>query len=360
MPLQFVDRTCVLYQGRKLAYFAGCDYYRMSSHPGIMRAVTDGLKKYGLSVAASRVTTGNHALYRELEIALSRFFGAPAAVVVSTGYLTNLAVAQSLRGDFTHVLLDSKAHVSLRDASQLFDCPVLEFKTRDLADLRRVHDKLGAGAKLILLTDGVFTYEGEVAPLNEYLKILGRHGTILVDDAHSAGLIGERGRGSLEYCRVSRSQIIQTLTLSKAFGAFGGAILCSRELRERIVGESSIFAGSTPLPLPLVCAGIRAIEILKSDNSFGERINKNAHYVKSKLQFAGFPVSQSEVPVAAVTPKSSQEARLIEKRLLAHGVFPSFIRYPGGPPGGYLRIVISSEHAKAEMDRLLAALSGFR
>src|SRR5271163_1998301 len=167
--LQQVGRTCVLFKKRKFSYFAGCDYFRLASHPEIMRAVTTGLEKYGLNVAASRVTTGNHALYLELETALARFFAAPAALLVSNGYATNAVVAQALRGDFSHVVIDAKAHVSLRDASRLFSCPILEFKHRDPADLRRVLARAGRSAKPILLTDGVFAGEGEIAPVREYV-----------------------------------------------------------------------------------------------------------------------------------------------------------------------------------------------
>lgn len=355
--LQQVERTCVLYQGRKLAYFAGCDYFRLASHPEILRAAANGMDKYGLNVAASRVTTGNHALYTELELALAKFFGAPAAVLVSNGYSTNLAAAQALRGQFTHVLIDAKAHVSLRDAALLFDCPILEFRNRDVADLRRAFSKAGGNAKPILLTDGVYTYEGEIAPAREYLKALGGRGTILLDDAHGAGIIGQAGRGTVEYEGVSRARVIQTVTLSKAFGVYGGAILCSAELRRKIVAGSSIFAGSTPLPLPLACAALRAIELVKTDVGLRCRLQHNVRYLKSGLRAAGYSTPMTPVPVAAITPGTPAETKRLEKRLLANGIFPSFIRYPGGPAGGYLRLVVSSEHTRAQLDALLAAVS---
>ncbi|HZM02664.1 MAG TPA: pyridoxal phosphate-dependent aminotransferase family protein, partial [Candidatus Saccharimonadales bacterium] len=249
-PLQQIERTRVLYRNRKLSYFAGCDYFRLSSHPKVMRAVATGLKKYGLNVAASRLTTGNHVLYAKLEAALSRFFGAPAALLIGNGYATNCVVAQALRDDFTHVVIDAKAHPSLRDASRFFNAPVLEFQHRDAQDLARVLAGAGRHVKPILLTDGVSTL-GELAPLAEYLKILGPSGFILVDDAHGAGVLGKTGRGTPEAAGVSRQRIIQTTTLSKAFGVYGGVILSARSLREKMVAGSSVLAGSTPLPLPL-------------------------------------------------------------------------------------------------------------
>jgi 7-keto-8-aminopelargonate synthetase-like enzyme len=357
--LQQVGRTFVIFKKRKFSYFAGCDYFRLASHPEVMRAVTTGLKKYGLNVAASRVTTGNHALFRELEAALARFFGAPAALLVANGYATNSVVAQTLRDDFSHVVMDAKAHVSLRDASRLFSGRVLEFKTRDPADLRRVLAGAGRNIKPIVLTNGVFAQDGEIAPLREYLEILKElapRGRVLLDDAHGAGIVGRTGRGTPEYAGVARGNIIQTVTLSKAFGVYGGAILCSRALRDKIISGSAMFAGSTPLPLPLASAGLRAIQILNKDRSFLKRLNRNVEYVKATLRAAGLPVPRTPVPVIAIKPGNAAQAAAIRRSLLARGVYPSFVKYPGGPAGGHFRFVISSEHSKSQLDALLAAV----
>ena len=224
-PLQQIDRTYVLWRRRKLSYFSGCDYFRLSSHPKVIAAISDGLKRYGLSVAASRMTTGNHKLYRQLEERLARFFQTEAALVVSSGYVANLAVAQALAGRFSHVLIDEVSHPSLGDAAAILECPVLKFRHQSLSDLRTTVQRCGPGSKLILLTDGMFSRDGSVAPLNEYLKVLPKDAAILVDDAHGAGILGAHGRGSLEHTEANRRRVIQTITLSKAVGAYGGAIL---------------------------------------------------------------------------------------------------------------------------------------
>jgi 7-keto-8-aminopelargonate synthetase-like enzyme len=363
--LQRLDRACVLFNRRKFSYFAGCDYFGLSSHPEVMRAVTTGLEKYGLNVAASRLTTGNHALYLELESALARFFAAPAALLVSNGYASNTVAAQTLRGDFSHVVIDAKAHVSLRDASRFFSCPILEFKHRDPADLRRVLSRTGGNMKPVLLTDGVFAHDGTIAPLREYVKILiffGSNGKILLDDAHGAGVIGQTGRGTPEFEEVPRKdqeRIIQTVTLSKAFGVYGGAILCSRALRGRMIAGSAMFAGSTPMPLPLVNAALRAIHVLKKDRSLRRRLNHNVAYVKTALRAAGLPVPRTPAPVIAVIPENPAQAAAIRRSLVASRIFPSLIKYPGGPAAGYFRFAISSDHTKRQLDDLLAAASRF-
>src|SRR5262245_17824215 len=142
-PLQQIDRTYVRFKNRKLSYFSGCDYFRMASHPKVLKAIEAGLKKFGLNVAASRMTTGNNPIYAELEMALAKFFGAQDAVLTSTGYVTNSIVAQALAGEFSHVLLDAEAHPAVADAAQFFNAPIVKFKSRDAEDLERAVGRCG-------------------------------------------------------------------------------------------------------------------------------------------------------------------------------------------------------------------------
>jgi 8-amino-7-oxononanoate synthase len=353
---QQVDRTYVLWNNRRLSYFAGCDYFRLSSHPAILRALRQGLDEYGLNVAASRLTTGNHRLFTRLEEALGGFFGAPAAVLTGSGYAANLIVAQALREDFSHVLMDARAHLSLRDAVRFLERPALEFKHRDAQSLGRRLRRLPGNARPLVLTDGLFARDGEIAPLRVYLKILAPRGMILLDDAHAAGVIGGSGRGSLEYAGVSRRRIVQTVTLSKAFGGYGGAILCGRKLRDRIMARSAMFAGSTPLPLPLANAALAAMDLLRRDPGLRSRLSRNVNYVKAALRAGGVAAPHTPAPIICILPRNDAQTARMRRRLLSRGVFPSFIRYPGLPENAYYRFVISSEHSQKQLDDLLAGL----
>jgi len=355
-PLQQVDRICVLWRGRKLAYFGGCDYFRLASHPSVLQAMADGAEKFGLNVAASRKTTGNHQLYETLERELARFFGAERAVLFSNGYVTNLAVAQALAGEFTHALMDERAHVSLQDAAVAFACPVLLVRHRDTRDLARVLKRLGRGAKPVLLTDGLFAHDGSIAPLAACLKVLPRAGRILVDDAHGAGVLGKRGRGTPEHEGVGRERIIQTITLSKAFGVYGGAVLASRDVCERIVERSRIYTGNTPLPLPLAAAALASVKILRTDPALRRRLASITNFVKSSLRPAELGIPDNPSPIIAVTPVDERHARRLSRNLVAAGVYPSLIRYPGGPEGGYVRFALSSEHTLGQLAALVRVL----
>ena len=355
-PLQQLDRTYVRSGRQKLSYFAGCDYFRLASHPRVLRALEQGLQKFGLNVAASRLTTGNHELYGRLEGELANFFSCESAVVIPNGYATNLIAAQALKGRFTHVIIDEKAHGSLGDAAQFFGGRILQIKHRDANDLPRVLVRCGKGARPILLTDGMFSHDGSIAPLQEYLRALPRDSMMLVDDAHGAGTLGATGKGTLELEGIDRRRVVQTITLSKAFGVYGGAILGSRKLAQEISARSKMFIGSTPLPLPLVNAALASVAVLGQDKALRRRLARNVEHVKSKLRAGGFPVIDSPSPLIAVVPRNRQHALQLKKRCLAHKIFPSFINYPGGPASGYFRFALSSEHSPEQLDALLKVL----
>jgi 7-keto-8-aminopelargonate synthetase-like enzyme len=353
--LQQLDRTYVRFNGRKLSYFSGCDYFRLASHPKVIAALQSGLKKYGLNVASSRVTTGNHKLYRELEKKLAAFFQAEDAVVVSTGYLSNLVAAQALAGNFSHALIDERSHPSLGEATRFLECPIIQFKHRDPKSLQLAVARCGPHSKLILLTDGMFSNDGSAAPLAEYLKILPKDALILVDDAHGAGVLGKTGQGAVEHARVSRRRILQTVTLSKSFGVYGGAILCTRKLREKIISRSRMFIGSTPVPLPLVSAALQSLALFKSDKSFRRRLLANRDYVRSALNPSPSN-STTPGPIIPIIPRNSHEVSHLKRSLLSAGIYPALTKYPGSPATGYFRFVISSEHTRPQLNRLIQVL----
>jgi 8-amino-7-oxononanoate synthase len=353
--LQAAGRTHVLQRGRKLSYFGGCDYFRMSSHPQVLRALRDGLRDFGLNVSASRMTTGNHPVYERLERSLAAFFGSPTATLAPNGWTPNAMVAQALSGRFSHVLMDERAHASLADAARLLDCPVIKFRHRDAEDLARIIQRLGS-VKPLLMTDGLFSHDGSVAPLREYLAVLPRGGMLLVDDAHGAGVLGPTGRGTPEHAGVPTSRIIQTITLSKAFGVFGGAVLGPEKLRADIIARSGIFTGSTPLPPPLACAALKSITILRSNHRMRERLGRNVVHLRRQLRTGGIPVPELPGPIISLVPRSKGEAGRLARRLLAAGIHPPFIRYPGGPENGYFRFAISSEHTLAQLTLLASVL----
>ncbi len=356
-PLQQVDRTMVLHRGRKLIYFGGCDYFRLASHPEVLRALREGADKFGLNAAASRSTTGNHVLFGKLETELARFFGVERAALLSNGYATNLAFTQTFAAEFTHALMDERSHGSPRDAVNALECSARSFRHRDPGDFRRQLARYGRTGRTLAITDGMFSHDGSTAPLQEYLDALPRNAVLLVDDAHGAGTLGRRGRGTPEVCGVRDTRVVQTISLSKAFGVYGGAVLGTAKVIEAIQNRSRIFNGNTPPPLPLVNATLASLRILKSDASLRARLKANTARIKSALRAAELPIVDNASPVVSLIPRNALHASRISKALLRAGIFPPLIRYGGTPPPGYFRFAISSEHTNAQLDRLAEALS---
>jgi 7-keto-8-aminopelargonate synthetase-like enzyme len=341
-PLEQIDRVFVRHRGRKLVYFGGCDYYRLGNDPVIMRCAVRAIEKQRmLNVAASRVTTGNHYLYEKLEAALRVFFNVKEALLTATGYTANLVIAQAMAGQFSHALIDERAHPSLRDATRFLDCPVLKYKHRDAESAGQAIARCGPFAKIILLTDGVFAHDGTIAPLPELLQSLPRGAMLLLDDAHGAGVLGKNGRGTIEHFGVCDQRIVRAITLSKAFGAYGGAVLGDKRVYDAIIGRSGLFAGSTPPPLPMAEAAFAALATVGGNDVMRARLQRN-------LQLIG-----KDVPIVSVTPRSVLQASHLKTRLLKAGIFPSLIRYPNGPATGYFRFAISSEHTAEQVQRLL-------
>jgi len=343
-----VGRVHVQYRGRKLIYFGGCDYYRLAGNAPLKRIVVRTLQKDGLNVAASRVTTGNHFIYEQLEAALKVFFKVDEALVTSTGYTANLVIAQALAGEFSHVLIDARAHASLKDAAQFFNCPIIEYKHRDPIHAAQGIARCGQFARIALLTDGVFAQDGSIAPVPELLRVLPSDGMLLLDDAHGAGVLGKNARGTAEHFSIRDKRLVRSITLSKAFGAFGGAVLASKQTCRKIVSHSRLFAGSTPPPLPLAKAAVYALANVQADASLRARLKRNTKMIGR------------DFPIMAVVPKSDAEAVRLKRDLLKTGFFPSLIHYPGGPSTAYFRFAISSEHTPAQIERLLGVLRQYQ
>lgn len=351
-PLRQIDRSHVLWRGRKLVYFGGCDYLRLSMHAEVLRAVSAGLKEHGLNVAASRKTTGNHPLYERLEKQTARFFAAESATLVSNGYLTNLVAAQALAGSIKEVLIDARAHASLKDAATFLGCRVKEFRHLDDEDLAKKAARLEVLNSAAVLTDGLFAHNGRFAPLKAYRDALGPEVLLWVDDSHAAGIAGKNGRGTCEAPGFGRQHTIQTVTFSKGFGVYGGAVLCSRAFRKLMVERSTALIGNTPLPLPLAAGVLKAMELVRSRPEIRGQLARNIELFWSEL---GVKPSAPLAPIVTLTPA---EPRALWTRLLRKGIFPSLIRYPGCPAEGYFRFALSSGHSPQQVRALAEVLAG--
>ncbi len=192
------------------------------------------------------------------------------------------------------------------------------------------------------------------------LELGGNNGLIVMDDAHGAGVLGKTGKGTLEAEGVSRQRVVQCITLSKAFGVYGGAVLGTRDLRKAILNRSRLFIGCTPMPLPLANAARAAVKTLKNDQQLRLRLFQNTSYVKSTLREADFELPQTPGPIVPLHLSGERKNAALKRRLLAAGIYPPFLKYPGGPATAYFRFVISSEHSRAQLDNMVEVLTRHR
>jgi len=388
-PLVALDATHVLWQGRTLLYFAGCDYFRLSHHPEVRAQAAQAVHELGINVAASRLTTGNQWVYGELETALADFFGVPRVLSVSSGYVSNLVVAQALSGQFDTVLVDERAHGSLLDAIDLLKAPALRFRHRDPEDVARHLHTLDSSQRVILMTDGMFPLDGVLAPLKAYQELLSSNGWLWVDDAHGAGTLGQRGGGAVEWSGVVRRNLIQTGTLSKAFGVYGGWVIAPEAVLDGIRDRSRLFAGNTPLSPALARAACTAIQLLARHTEWrvaldiaGKAMHREIPYrhpsqwgsgtegrsmnpddrcegAEPNAQTCNNGKSGGEVvrgPVATWIPIDEAAGVRMRDALLEAGIYPPWIRYPGGPCGGAFRFAWSSAHTEEEIQTLRRAI----
>ncbi|MCI0622595.1 MAG: pyridoxal phosphate-dependent aminotransferase family protein, partial [Acidobacteria bacterium] len=356
-----VSPTQVEYQGQLLRYFGGSDYFRFSWHPRIRRAVSQSLRELGLSVASSRMVTGNHPIYLRLESELAKFFRFPSAVLVSGGYSGPLVAAQALEGLVTHVLVDARAHGCLKDAAALLGMRPMSFQHDDPDALGAAIRRCGRQSRVAVFTDGLSAHEGTIAPLREYLEHLPENGLLLVDDAHGTGTLGRRGNGSLEHLRLRDSRIILATTLSKALGCYGGAVLGPRWLRERVLRQSRIYGSSTALPLPLAAASIVALEMIHQDGAaLRARLCENARIVKEAFRDSHPDWLNRPGPMFAVAPATVAAQESLRRMLLGAGIYPALIRYASGPADRFFRFAISTAHTRAPLAALRDLLLKFQ
>ena len=342
--------TEVRCKGRRLIYFGGSDYLRLGWHPRVLSAAVDTLVTSGLNVAASRTTTGNHPLYPLLENALARFFKFPAATLASCGYTAPLIAAQAIKGQYTDVLVSDKAHGCVQDAATLTGARVQLFPHGDSTALKARHKSISKKGRVAVFTDGLSPLDGTLPPLAEYLALLPRNGLLLVDDAHGAGTLGKHGRGSLELCGLRDPRVVLTLTMSKALGAYGGAVLSTAAFQERLQKQSRAYAGNTPLPLPCAAAALEALRVLREEgDALRTQLQANLLFVRESLRDKYPEWTARPGPTMSIVPPNAKAAEMMRKALLKRGIYPTLIQYAAGPAKQFFRFAISSAHTPRQL-----------
>ena len=353
-----LEGPAVLRDGRRVISFCCNDYLNFSQHPELKRAAAAAIARYGTGAGASRLVTGNHSLYRELEGRLARLKDSEAACVFGSGYLTNLAVIPSLVGGGDLLLLDELSHACIHAGARLARARSMRFRHNDLQHLEELlATHRGAHPRALVATDGVFSMDGDLAPLAELAALAQRFDAwLLSDDAHGLGVVGG-GRGSafVESGSAGGSPApsplpipLQMGTLSKAVGSYGGYLCASRPVIELMRNRARPLVYSTGLPPAAVAASIAALDLIRRDPDYAARPLRRARRFSAAL---GLPEAQS--CIVPVVLGDAARALAASAALLSHGYLVAAIRPPTVPPGtARLRFTFTAAHRDTDVDRV--------
>jgi 7-keto-8-aminopelargonate synthetase-like enzyme len=351
----------VFSNGKEYLYFGGNNYLGLANHPAVRQAVIAAVKKYGINVSASRHTTGTADIHLELESDLASFKERDDAVVFASGYQGNSILLEILRDRYSTVFVDRMAHASAIAAIPAGAGGAVFYDHCDADHLERLMDNDSNGRPLVI-TDGIFALTGEIAPLDRIYKAVKRHdGILVVDDAHSTGILGDTGKGTPEYFRLpGDSHIYQSETMSKALGGYGGFICGSKELTGLIRDRSATYQASTALPPPIAAAGIAALKIIRDNPHLRIDLLDKASGLRDEITGLGFHTTHFRTPIIPVFLESSEKAEALSAFLEANGVLAPYMNYPVRDKRSQIRIAVSVSHTTGQIERLIKLLKKWK
>jgi 8-amino-7-oxononanoate synthase len=352
----------MMVDGRAVLNFCSNDYLALANHPMVIDAFRQGVERYGVGSGASHLINGHNHAHHALEEELAAFTGRPRALLFSTGYMANLGVVSALLGRGDGVFEDRLNHASLLDAGLLSGARLQRYLHGDPDSLGAHLRKSGAARKLIV-SDGVFSMDGDIAPLAGLIRCRQTHDAwLMIDDAHGLGVIGAQGRGCLEHCAVNTDDIdILVGTLGKAFGTFGAFVAGSETLIETLIQQARSYIYTTALP-PAVAEATRAsLRIVQDEPWRREHLQHLIARFRHGANQLGLQLMESNTPIQPLVIGEVEETVRMSDALLQRGILVSAIRPPTVPKGSArLRITFSAAHSEAQVDQLLQALEAVR
>ena len=351
-------RTLTLEDGRELIDFSSNDYLGFARHPALARALAESAAHAGAGSGASHLITGHGAEHARLEEELAAFTRRERALLFSTGYMANLAVITALAGRGERVLLDRLCHASLIDGARLSGATLVRYAHAAVDEAARLA-AVDPAHTVLLATDGVFSMDGDLAPLPELSRCARTHGLwLVVDDAHGLGVIGARGGGVLEHFGLGSDAVpVLVGTLGKAFGSFGAFVAGSAAVIELLIQKARTYRYTTALPEPVAAATRAALALIGQESGRRERLAALVTRFRAAAHAAGVPLGSSTTPIQPVLLGSPAAALAAQGQLAAAGYWVVAIRPPTVPAGSArLRITLSATHTEAQIDALAGEL----
>jgi glycine C-acetyltransferase len=349
------------YDGKKVINLASNNYLGLCNHPKLQEASIAATQRYGVGSGAVRTIAGTMRIHMELEEKIAAFKGVEACVVFQSGFAANAGTVGSILGKDDFILSDELNHASIIDGARLSRAKIKVFRHKDVAHAEELLQEIQhePGRKL-LITDGVFSMDGDIGPVDKLAQLAEKYGAIMmIDDAHASGVLGRNGRGSADHFHVTDKVDVQVGTLSKAIGALGGYVCGSRDLIDYLYHRARPFLFSTSHPPSVAATCIAAFDILESEPDRIDRLWANTSYFKQQLGDAGFNVGgvstpKSETPITPIIIGDGRRTMDFSKALFEAGVMATGIAFPTVPEGkARIRTIMTSEHTREQIDQAL-------
>ncbi|MGX7031542.1 glycine C-acetyltransferase [Vagococcus zengguangii] len=348
----------IMIEGRKLINFASNNYLGFATHPELIKAEIEAAETYGVGAGAVRTINGTLDIHRALEQKIAEFKGTEDAIAFQSGFNCNMGAISAVMKKGDAILSDELNHASIIDGCRLSGAKIIRVKHQDMADLEAKAKEVtesGEYNKVMYITDGVFSMDGDVAKIDEIVSIAKKYNLITyVDDAHGSGVMGA-GAGTVKHFHMQEHIDFQMGTLSKAIGVVGGYVAGSKQLITWLKSQARPFLFSTSLTPGAAAAALKSIELMQNNPEYVEKLWENANYFKGKLQAIGYDIGVSETPITPVIIGDEALAQTFSKALIEAGVYAKPIVYPTVPLGtGRIRNMPNAAHTKEMMDHALA------
>ncbi len=349
----------VTIDGRSLLNFCANNYLGLANHPQIRAAAQKAIDNYGVGPGAVRTIAGTMSLHIELEARLASFKQASACITFQSGFMANLATIPALVGKGDVIFSDELNHASIIDGCRLSRAKVVRYAHNNVADLRRVIAETAEHGRRLIITDGVFSMDGDIAPLDQICEVAEEHAILLmVDDAHGEGVLGKGGRGIVDHFGLHGRVDVEVGTLSKAFGVMGGLVAGKQIIIDWLQQRGRPFLFSSAMTVPDVAACIEAVNLLQASTELVDRLWHNADIFKTGMRQLGFDTGSSQTPIVPVMLGEAPLAQEFSKRLFAEGVFAMAIGFPTVPRGkARIRVMNSAAHDQRDLEEALAVFS---
>ena len=346
--------------GKKSLNFCSNNYLGFANHPRLLKAAQAAIDKYGVGPAAVRTIAGTMELHLELEKRMAAFKKVDAAITFQSGFCANLATIPALVGKEDVIFSDELNHASIIDGARLSGAKIIRFTHADPASLEQViKESAGTYRRALIVTDGVFSMDGDIAPLDKIYEIAEKHDILLmVDDAHGEGVLGTGGRGIVDHFHLHGKVDIEVGTMSKAFGVMGGVVAGKPVIVDWLRQRGRPFLFSSAVTPPDAAACIAAVDVLEESTELVDRLWENARYFKGEMKTLGFDTGVSTTPITPVMLGEAPLAQQFSRRLFEIGVFAMPLGFPTVPKGkARIRVMISAAHSCNDLDKGLEAFA---